>query len=152
MNVYTYSPAQNYNTFNGLWGTAARETSCYNPLGAVELFRIDRFYPFADDSDKVIADELKAGQINGVQNPHGEFFPKFKLADITIEEKLPFTRAEYEAYKLKDGMKLKKANLTTKEEQIEDYMYYRTLHGLNMYRNMYKKTQGLTGWLKNLIK
>lgn len=137
----------NDTSFNGLWGfktynkQPVREgfsTHGYRnslPTG-LELFQIDRFYPFADDSKEVIEKEMNEALKKGFVSRGTEKVP-FSKSGVILEEVLPFTRAEYMAYKSKN-MQSKIIELTAVEKNIENFLVP-LMKGLSSYKNQYKE-------------
>lgn len=137
----------NDTAFNGLWGfktynkQPVREgfsTHGYRnslPTG-LELFQIDKFYPFADDSKEVIEKEMKEALKKGFVSRGEEKIP-FSKTGATLEKALPFTRAEYSAYKSKN-MQSKIIELTAVEKNIENFLES-LMKGLSSYKNKYKE-------------
>ena len=137
----------NDTSFNGLWGFKTYEKQPLKenfsshgyrnnlPRG-VELFQIDKFYPFADDSKEAIEKEMKACLNKGFISRGNEKVP-FSKTGVTLEKALPFTRAEYLAYKSKN-MQSKIVGLSAAEKNIEYYLEF-LMKGLSSYKNQYKE-------------
>ena len=132
--------------FNGLWGfktynkQPVREgfsTHGYrNSLPrCMELYQIDRFYPFADDSKEIIDKEMNEALKKGFVSRGTEKVPFSKTGAI-LEEALPFTRAEYMAYKSKN-MQSKIIELSAVEKKVENFLEP-LMKGLSSYKNKYK--------------
>lgn len=137
----------NSTSFNGLWGfetyhkQPVKESfssfGYINPLPrCIELFQIDKYYPFADDTKEVIAKEMEECLNNGFVNRGAEKVP-FSKTGVTLEKALPFTRSEYLAYKSKN-MQSKFINLSAIENKIE-YFLEPLMKGLSSYKNQYKE-------------
>jgi len=139
--------ANNSIMFKGLWGA---ETYIKRGMGTVELNKINRFYPFADDTAEDVKREFSEGLQNGVKNRHGNNYP---FSDtVEISETLPFTKAEFEEYRSKNGEFIDSVKLTKTDEAIEKYMQPLSGNGLSMYRNDYSSEKsGLGVFLKSLV-
>lgn len=150
----------NDTSFNGLWGFKTYEKQPLKesfsshgyrnnlPRG-VELFQIDRFYPFADDSTEVIEKEIKECLNNGFISRGKEKVP-FSKTGVTLEKALPFTRAEYLAYKSKN-MQSKIAGLSASEKNIEYYLES-LVKGLTSYKNQYRNATFVEKFKMALLK
>ena len=135
----------NDTSFNGLWGFKTynkqplREGVTYayrNPFPyGLELFQIDRFYPFADDSKEAVEREMKECLNKGFVSRGNEKIP-FAKTCVSLEQTLPFTRAEYLAYKSKN-MQSSKIELSLVEKKIEQFLEP-LMKGLSSYKNQYK--------------
>lgn len=136
----------NTTSFGGLWGfktynkPPARDgfgNGYRNTLPiTLELFQIDKFYPFADDSKEVIEKEMNECLNNGFVNRGQEKIP-FSKTGISQEKALPFTRSEYLAYKSKN-MQSKIIELSAVEKKIENFLEP-LMKGLSSYKNQYKE-------------
>ena len=115
----------------------------------VELFQIDRFYPFADDSKEAIEKEMKACLNKGFISRGNEKVP-FAKTGVTLEKALPFTRAEYLAYKSKN-MQSKIVGLSASEKNIE-YFLEPLIKGLSSYKNRYKEATFVEKFKMALLK
>jgi hypothetical protein len=132
-------------SFNGLWGykpynkplMRGCSENGYNsslPRG-MELFKIDRFYPFADDSKEIIVKEMDEALTKGYVSRGTKRVPLSKT-DTIIENALPFTRAEYLAYKSKN-MQSNIIKLSATDKKIENFLED-LMNGLSSYKNEYK--------------
>lgn len=132
-------------SFNGLWGykpynkplMRGCSENGYNsslPRG-MELFKIDRFYPFADDSKEIIVKEMNEALTKGYVSRGTKRVPLSKT-DTIIENALPFTRAEYSAYKSKN-MQSNMIKLSATDKKIENFLED-LMNGLSSYKNEYK--------------
>ena len=138
----------NNTSFNGLWGfktynkQPVRENFSGNgyrnplPRGIIELYQIDKFYPFADDSKEVIEKEMRESLSNGFVKRGEEKIP-FSETGVTLEKALPFTRSEYSSYKAKN-MQSKIFELSAAEKKIEIFLE-QMVKGLSSYKNRYKE-------------
>ena len=130
-------------SFNGLWGykPPLQMRSCsesgdrkFLPRG-MELFIVDRFYPFADDSKEIIAEEMNEASKKGYVFRDTKMVPLSKTKTI-LEKALPFTRAEYLAYKSKN-MQSNIIELSATDKKIENVLE-QLMNGLSSYKNEYK--------------
>ena len=131
--------------FKGLWGFQTYNKQPVRdgfgngyrnslPRG-MELYQIDRFYPFADDSKEVIDKEMNESLMKGFVSRSEEKIP-FSKTGVTLEKALPFTRAEYSAYKSKN-MQSKIIELSAAEKKVENFLE-QLMKGLSSYKNQYK--------------
>ena len=131
--------------FKGLWGFQTYNKQLVrdgfgngyrNSLPRVmELYQINRFYPFADDSKEVIEKEMNAALKRGFVSRGEEKIP-FSKTGTTLEKALPFSRAEYMAYKSKN-MQSKIIELSAAEKKVENFLEP-LIKGLSSYKNQYK--------------
>ena len=137
----------NNTSFKGLWGFKTynkqpiRESFSNNGYRnqlprTLELFQIDKYYPFADESKELIEKEMKKCLNNGFLSRGEEKIP-FSEAGVTLEKTLPFTRSEYLAYKSKN-MQSKILELSPTEKKIELFLEP-IMKGLSSYKNRYKE-------------
>ena len=85
---------------------------------------------------EAIEKEMKACLNKGFISRGNEKVP-FSKTGVTLEKALPFTRAEYLAYKSKN-MQSKIVGLSAVEKNIEDYLEF-LMKGLSSYKNQYKE-------------
>ena len=115
MEIRNLKSTQGNPSFNGLWGNKAYMKTPPHVINGCTLEvtrngipvpivvnQIDKFYPFADDSKDIIEKEVKEGLKNGVKDRDGYIIPFSEAGKVEIKEALPFTRAEFEAYKTKN--------------------------------------------------
>jgi len=156
VNLYQQKPV-----FTGLWGYATYNKQPLNIDFAshgytnflprtLELFQIDKFYPFADDSSELINKEVSEGLKNGVRNSGGQIVPFSQKGALKIQKPLPFTRAEYLAYKAKN-MQSKAIELSAAEKTIE-YFLEPIFKGLRSYKNQYKELTPTEAFVLKLSK
>ena len=130
-------------SFNGLWGyKPPLQMRNYSENGdrkflprGMELFIIDRFYPFADDSKEIIEKEMNEASKKGYVSRDTRMVPISKTK-IILEKALPFTRAEYLAYKSKN-MQSNIIELSATDKKIENVLG-QLMNGLSSYTNEYK--------------
>ena len=132
-------------SFNGLWGykpyniplmrVDSENGYRYSLPRGMELFKIDRFYPFADDSKEIIDKEMNEASTKGYVSRGTKKVPLSKKGTI-IEKSLPFTRVEYLAYKSKN-MQCNIIELSVTDKKIENFLE-ELMNGLSSYKNEYK--------------
>ena len=153
MEIRNLNSSQENTSFKGLWGnktymkTPPKFNGCTvevikNGLPVpIVLNQIDKFYPFADDTKDIIEKEIKEGLKNGVKDRDGYIIPFSEPGKVEIKEALPFTRAEFEAYKTKN-LQSKSILLSEAEKEIE-YFLDRLMLGLISHKNQYTPAKAL---------
>ena len=121
------------NSFRGLWGVKTGISAGMQ----VELRKIDKYYPFEDDTLTTIRDEFELGLTNGIRDKRGELFPRFEsLGEVLVQKRLPFKKEDYYAYKAKNGQRKDRIILTETDKAIERFLFFPG-NGLSMYKNTY---------------